>query len=89
MTYLARVIAMKVATLPTCEEARLWSEFRLSRGPMNVEQYARRVELCDRESADSLLTLQARTSIGWYAASWFKWLTGWNVALYEELGRHS
>lgn len=87
MSYLARLIAMKVETLPEFEEAKLWSHFRMSGGPMTASQHARHAELCGLESADHLLTLRARTTLGWYAVSWFKWFRYWDVDLYEDLGR--
>lgn len=83
MTYLKRLIAMKTETMPSAEDARLWSSFRLGRGPMSIGDYESQARASDVESADRLLTLQARTAVGWFAVSCYRWLTFWDVGQYE------
>lgn len=84
MNFLKRLLAMKVETLPTIKEACLWSSFRLGGGPMNREAYASHAKHCDKEGADRMLVLKARTATGWFAVDCFRWLTFWNLARFEE-----
>lgn len=75
---------MKVETLPSMAEASLWSSFRLNGGPMSEAEYNSLSKNCGQDSADRLLTLKARTTIAWFAADCFSWLTFWDIEEFEQ-----
>lgn len=83
MTYLKRLVSMKTCTLPSPLDAWLWSDVRMGGGPMSIADYESHLSFSDVESADHLLTLKARTAIGWFAISCYRWLTFWDLATYE------
>ena len=84
MSKFRELINMKLETFPTWEDARIWSNFRLSGGPMNTKDYNEQVRISSQEIADHLLTLTARTTLAWYLDDWYSWLTFWDLKSYGE-----
>lgn len=77
-----KLVAMKIETLPSWDDAKCWSQFRLSK-PMTQKEYNEYVDMDMSDAADNLRNLCARTTLAWYSDKWLNWFCFWDVSEYE------